>query len=366
MRGHGVPRAALPRHDREPQLPPHQPHPAAWRSRRFMGWFSKLEQPAAWRAPRSPLWRAFADLRLRRSEEGALHQPARLLHARAEGRRAPGRRRPGGAGEPLRRDRRRVRPRSRARAVFQAKGFALHAARICCTTQTSSRRSATAPTPRCASPRACTTASTRRTTCASSAGHLLLRRRLEREPAGAEARGEALLQERARGDPHAARSERPRAAAGAGGRGPGGEHPPALRRRAPAPALPRAERDRLRRARSPRARRWAGSSTARPSWCSRRAASACSPPKAAVIRAGQPLMRLPRSRAAGRMRERDADPHADREVRREPERVRHHSAQSRSTRAARQHAAQPLGGEDERVAAPRASARRTSARRRPP
>ena len=54
---------------------------------RFMGWFSKIEQPLV-RDLSIGLWRLFSDLDLQRGEEDRVHEPARLLHPRAEGRRA--------------------------------------------------------------------------------------------------------------------------------------------------------------------------------------------------------------------------------------------------------------------------------------
>ena len=223
---------------------------------RAMGWFSKVEQPLVARAALA-LWRTVRRLTPRGGEEEPLHQPARLLHPRAEGRRAPGRRRSLGPRQPLRCDRRRLRTHRRHPGL-PGEGVALR------TRRSAQGRGAVREVPRWDLRNAAhhlehVPPLPRAVRPARVAGHSLPWRRLEREPAGAEPRGEALLQERARRDPHDA-DERLRPAAGPRRRDPGGGHPLCTS----LPARP-----------SPRARRWAGSSTARPSWCSRRAASAC-------------------------------------------------------------------------------------------
>ena len=57
---------------------------------RWMGWFSKIENPLVARASIA-VWRLFADLDLSDARQAILHQPACLLHAGAEARRASGR-----------------------------------------------------------------------------------------------------------------------------------------------------------------------------------------------------------------------------------------------------------------------------------
>ena len=94
---------------------------------RFMGWFSKIEQPLV-RDLSIGIWRLFADLDLGEARRVAVSQPARLLHPRAQGaaraRSTPIRR----PGQPVRRDRRRLR-RDRRHRALPGQGFSLHARR---------------------------------------------------------------------------------------------------------------------------------------------------------------------------------------------------------------------------------------------
>ena len=79
--------------------------------------------------------------------------------------------------------------------------------------------------------------------------------------------------------------------AGAGGGDPGRQHPPALSRRALHLKYRGPERHPLRRNALARARRWAGSSTARPSSCSRRGVSSSARwREGGRIRMGQALL----------------------------------------------------------------------------
>jgi len=88
-----------------------------------MGWFSKIEQPLV-RSASIAIWKFFGDLDLRDAEKTQLHQHARLLYPRAEGRRAPGG--PSDADvhvQPGGRHRRRQRPIARARGRSRPRAF---------------------------------------------------------------------------------------------------------------------------------------------------------------------------------------------------------------------------------------------------
>ena len=146
---------------------------------RFMGWFSRIEQPLV-RALSIGVWRLFADLDLSRCEEDAA-SPACTIASRASSRRARDRsiaipR----YGEPLRRHRRRLRPR---RGHPASPGQ-----RVASTRRGSARRSRPGRrVPRRslrhdpAHVQRCTTASTRRT-ISRRARHLHLGGYLERQP----------------------------------------------------------------------------------------------------------------------------------------------------------------------------------------
>ena len=193
------PESALPHHTAgTPQLPAHQPHsaPPGHPVHRLV----QQASSSRWsRDLRIALWRLFSDLDLSEAQEDAIQEPARLLHPRAQGRRAAGRRRPGIAGQPLRRHRRRLRHGHRRRAAA-GQGLSLHAegsARRPELVAELSRRQLrhAAPDLEHVPPLPCAARLPGR------AGDLHLRRHLERQPDRAQARREAVLQERARGDP---------------------------------------------------------------------------------------------------------------------------------------------------------------------
>ena len=56
----------------------------------FMGWFSKIDNPIV-RDLSIGVWRLFADPNLDEAAKSRVHQPARLLHPRAQAGRAPDR-----------------------------------------------------------------------------------------------------------------------------------------------------------------------------------------------------------------------------------------------------------------------------------
>ena len=93
---------------------------------RFMGWFSKIEQPLV-RDLSITVWRLFSDLDLSEAKTDALQEHARLLHPGTEGRRAARRRRSRRPGEPVRCDRGRVRP-GRGYRADPGQGLSLHPA----------------------------------------------------------------------------------------------------------------------------------------------------------------------------------------------------------------------------------------------
>ena len=133
---------------------------------RWIGWLSKIENPAGG----AGVDRDLAAVRRSRSQRcpaAILQKPACLLHAGAEARRASGRCRCPRAGKPVRRHRRRLR-HGRGHRAAAGQGLSLHAAATCWPIRPWSRPIAAAPTSRCGSPRACTTASMRRMTARSS------------------------------------------------------------------------------------------------------------------------------------------------------------------------------------------------------
>ncbi len=79
---------------------------------RFMGWFSKIENPFV-RDASIACWRLFSDLDLSEAEEDRIQEPARLLYARTAPRAASGRSRSGRRGQSVRRHHRRASARSR-------------------------------------------------------------------------------------------------------------------------------------------------------------------------------------------------------------------------------------------------------------
>ena len=93
---------------------------------RFLGWFSKIENPVVARASIA-VWRLFADLDLSDARLQSFREPACLLHARAEAGRALGRCRSAGAREPVRCHRRRLRG-GRRHPGASGQGFPVHAA----------------------------------------------------------------------------------------------------------------------------------------------------------------------------------------------------------------------------------------------
>ena len=218
---------------------------------RFMGWFSRIEQPLV-----RDLSIGAVALLLRsgseRGEEDAVSQHARLLHPGAQGRRPAGRSRSGHPGQPLRRDRRRMRRRSPATELFQVKGISLHAA-----------GSAGRPAARREAYRNGCYVTLRLTSSMYHRFHAPHDCRVEQvtyisgdtwnvNPIALQARREAVLQERARGPCARAHRRRPRRDAGAGRGHPGGQHPAAFPRCAAAlsrtagrmssPATPRFEK----------------------------------------------------------------------------------------------------------------------------
>jgi hypothetical protein len=176
-------------------------------------------------------------------------------------------------GEPLRWHRRRH-GSSQRRISAAGQGLPLHAHGSARPTELV-RLPARGPMSRCACPPACITASTRRHDCRveqvtytspETPGTSIRSPSAHREP---------VLQERARGHPLPLVADRAADHAGAGGGDPRGEHPTATSGCAAAPAVPRPNHHPVRRAHCKKGRRWAGSSTARPSSPSRRRASRC-------------------------------------------------------------------------------------------
>ena len=133
---------------------------------RFMGWFSRVEQPLVARLSLA-IWRAAAGdaLRLDEAERSRVSQHPRLLHPRPETRRAAHRPQRRHRREPLRRHRRRRRSHRRRARSSKPRASPTRST-ICCRTPTSRRAVAMATTSRSGSPRRCTTASTRRMTAA--------------------------------------------------------------------------------------------------------------------------------------------------------------------------------------------------------
>ena len=133
---------------------------------KWMGWFSKIENPAVARAAIA-VWRLFADLDL----SDARRQSFASLHACFTRELKPGARTvdpdPQRADQPVRRHRRRRAGRSAAPSCCRPRASPTRC-RTCWPIRPWSRPTATAPTSRCGSPRACTTASTRRMTARSS------------------------------------------------------------------------------------------------------------------------------------------------------------------------------------------------------
>ena len=201
---------------------------------RFMGWFSQIEQPLV-RDLSIGVWRLFADLDLdeaskaRRSPACTTASSASSSPARARSTRIP---------------RCWSAPATRSSApaaqidgdrADPGQGLPVHAARSAGRPRAGPASTATAATSRCGSPRACTTASTRRTTAASSRSTYISGDTWNINPIALK-RVERLFCKNERAvRAHAPRGRRPPDHAGAGGRDPGRQHPPALPGRAPAP-----------------------------------------------------------------------------------------------------------------------------------
>ena len=131
---------------------------------RFMGWFSKLEQPFV-RDLSLAAWQLFADLRLdeaRKAQFSSMHDcfvrelkpGARPVDPDPAVLTSPCDAIVGASGT------------LDGRSASSGQGFFIQLCRTSGSMRVSSACTETAPTSRCASPRACTTASTRRTTCA--------------------------------------------------------------------------------------------------------------------------------------------------------------------------------------------------------
>ena len=277
---------------RRPQLPADQPHTAPARHA-LHGLVQQDRKPARARS----LDRRVAPLRGPRSErsrEDGVPEPARLLHPRAQARRPADRSGSRGPDQPLRRDRRRVRP-DRRRSADPGQGLPVHAAGSAARPGARRRSTATAATSRCGSRRACTTASTRRTTAASS-----------RSPTSRATPGTPTRSPSRASSACSARTSAPSCARGSTPNG-------ALMTLVPVASIlvasirlhfldvllhlkyPGPRVIAVRRAVPARVRRWAGSSSARRSSCSRRAASRSARASTTGSRHpdGAPLLRLP-------------------------------------------------------------------------
>ena len=234
---------------------------------RFMGWFSKIEKPLV-RDLSIACWRLFSDLDLSEARKSRIQEPARLLHPRAQARAC-------------------VRPTPTRTIVvspcdaiigafgaiadtelFQVKGAPYSLLDL----HRRSRAGGGAPqrpVHHLAADLQHVSPLSRARGLPDRAGRFHQRRYLERQSDRAEADREAVLQERARGDPDPPRHRRG-ADAGAGRGHSGGQHPAAFSRssaqcrhaagRSCFPATSTCAR----------ARNSAGSSTARPSSCWRR------------------------------------------------------------------------------------------------
>ena len=226
-----------------PQLPAHQPHPAH-RADALHGLVQQAAQPAGARGCRSRVWRLFADLDLsdaKKTRFASLHDC--FIRELKPGARA-GRSRPGGADQPLRRHRRRLRRRCDGHEVFQAKGFPYtldgpvrrrrSGRAASATAATSTLRLTSSMYHRFHAPHDCRVEQVTYISGDTWNVNPIALKRVERL---------FCRNERAVIDAAPAR-RRPPHRAGAGGGDPGGQHPAALPRRAAAPALPRAERDR--------------------------------------------------------------------------------------------------------------------------
>ena len=169
-----------------------------------MGWFSKIEQPLV-RDASIALWRLFSDLDLSEAQEEQVQEHARLLHARAEGRRAA--------------DRSRSRHRRRAPATPSSAHTGGSPAPSCFRSRASpTRLSDLLGAPQLVERHRDGLYVTLRLTssmyhrfhaphdCTRRARHLHLGRHLERESDRAAADREAVLQERARRDRNPARA----------------------------------------------------------------------------------------------------------------------------------------------------------------
>ena len=116
---------------------------------RFMGWFSKIEQPLV-RDLSIGVWRLFADLDLseaKKTQFSSLHDC--FIRELKDGAR-PIDADPGGAGQPLRRHRRRLRPRSTAPSCSRSRAFPTRCEDLLGDPATGRRATATAATSRCA------------------------------------------------------------------------------------------------------------------------------------------------------------------------------------------------------------------------